>query len=175
VTDNHGLPSTPATVPITVNPGGTTTTLVPTADAEVRFGNQQSGKNYGALPSLAVRLGISRSYLKFTVPTLTGTIQSARLRVFVTNASASAGTAYLSSNSWTETGITWNTAPATTSGPLATGGAATVGTWVEFVVTPVVTSATTITFVLSDGDNDAVNYSSRTGSNPPQLVIVSGP
>ena len=127
------------------------------------------------MTTLAVRAGASRSYLKFTVPALSGAIQSARLRVFVTNASTSAGTAYLSSSSWTESGITWNNAPAATSGAIATVGTATVGTWVEFDVTLVVTSSTTMTFLLSDGDNDAVNYSSRTGANPPQLVIVSGP
>jgi hypothetical protein len=175
VTDNHGAQSAPASVPITVNPAGNTTTLLPVADAEIKSGNGQANRNYGVASTLSVRSGQSRSYLKFNVPVLSGTIQSVRLRLFVSNASTSAGSVYVTATGWTETGITWNNAPAITGSPLAIGGAATFGTWVEFVVTPAIASSTTVSFAVSDGDNDAATYSSRSGSNPPQLVIITGP
>lgn len=114
-----------------------------------------------------------RSYLKFNVPALSGTVQSARLRVFVVDPGPSAGSAYLVGNGWTKTGITWNTAPPVTGTPLSTATVATLGTWVEFDVRAVIASSTTVSIALSDGGNDPVDYSSRSGTNPPQLVITT--
>ena len=152
---------------------GTSITLVPTADAEIR--SNKASQNFGALSTLRVKSGSYRSYLKFTVPTLTGTVQAAKLRVFVVDASSAGGSAYTVGNGWTETGLTWNNAPPIGPSPLSTAGAAPLGTWVEFDVRAAIASSTTVSFALSGGAGDAVDYSSRTGTNPPQLVITSTP
>jgi len=167
--------SASATYTATFTAGSQTITLVPTADAEIRAGRAQAKKNFGTLSTLRVRLNENRSYLMFSVPALTGTVQSARLRMFVVGPSGSGGSAFLVGNGWTETGITWNNAPVISGSALATAGAVTLGTWVEFEVTPVISSSTTVSFALSGGSSDAADYSSRTGANPPQLVIVTGP
>ena len=49
------------------------------------------------------------------------------------------------------------------------------GNWVEFVVTPLVTGNGTVSFGLSSAVTDSVIYSSKEGTNPPQLVVTSTP
>jgi len=164
---------TSATYTATFASTGATTTLVPTADAQIR--SNKATQNFGTISTLRVRSGMFRSYLKFAIPALPGTVQSAKLRVFVVDAGPSAGSAYAVANGWTETGITWNNAPPISGSPLQTAGAAALGTWVEFTVTSVIASSTTVSFAISDGGNDAVDYSSRTGTNPPELVITTAP
>jgi glucose/arabinose dehydrogenase len=150
-----------------------TTVLVPTADSEIQ--SKPAQKNFGNGSTMGVRLNMTRSYVKFSVPAIAGTIQTAKLRVFVRNAGPTAGAVYAVDSTWTETGITWNNAPPITGSPLQTGGAAPIGTWVEFNVTQAVATSTIVSFALSDGSNDAVVYSTRTGTNPPQLVITTTP
>jgi hypothetical protein len=167
------LAPTSATYTATFAASGNTTTLVPTADAEIR--QNKPTRNFGTLSTLRVKSGQYRSYLKFDVPTLAGPVQSAKLRVFVVEPSTSGGSAFLVGNSWTETGITWSNAPAISGVPLHTAGSAANGTWVEFTVTSAVASSATVSFALTLGSADAVDYASRTGTNPPQLVIVTSP
>lgn len=146
---------------------------MPVADSQIR--QNQPTKNFGGIATIRVRSGTFRSYLKFNVPALSGTVQSARLRVFVVESSPNAGSAYVVKNGWTETGINWNNAPPISGSPLHTPGAAALGTWVEFTVTSAIISSPTVIFALSGGSTDGVDYSSRTGTNPPQLNISTGP
>jgi len=154
-------------------PTGNSTTVVPIGDAEIR--SNKPTKNFGSLSTLSVRSGTLRSYLRFTVPTLSGTVTAARLRLFVVEAGTAGGSIFSVGNGWTETGITWNNAPPITGNPLATAGAAVVGTWVEFDVKPAVSSGAQVNLALSGGNTNAIDYSSRTGSQAPQLVITTGP
>jgi len=162
-----------ATYTATFSATGSSTTLIPVADAEVR--SNQPTKNFGALPTLAIRNGAQRSYLRFNVPTLNGTVTGARLRLFVTNASTAGGSVFIVGNGWTETGITWNNAPPISGNSLGTAGAATIGTWVEFNVTSAVASGNPVSFAVSGGSTNAVEYSSRSGTQAPQLVITTAP
>ena len=165
--------SSAASYTATFAPSGSSTTLVPVADAEIR--SNKATKNFGNLPTLSVRSGTLRSYLRFNVPTLTGTVTAARLRFFVVEGGTAGGSIYSVGNGWTETGITWNNAPPISGNPLATAGAAVIGTWVEFDVKPVVSSGATVNLALSGGNTNAIDYSSRSGSQAPQLVITTGP
>jgi len=162
-----------ATYTATFSATGSSTTLVPVADAEIR--SNQPTKNFGALPTLAIRNGAQRSYLRFNVPTLNGTVTGARLRLFVTNASTAGGSVFIVGNGWTETGITWNNAPPISGNSLGTAGAATIGTWVEFNVTSAVASGNPVSFAVSGGSTNAVEYSSRSGTQAPQLVVTTAP
>jgi glucose/arabinose dehydrogenase/PKD repeat protein len=172
-----------ATHTVTANTAGTYTatyaqsgslyTLVPSADAEIRA--NKATKNFGTTTTLGVKSGLYRSYLKFVIPALAGAVQTAKLRLFVVDASTNGGTAYSVGNGWTETGIIWNNAPPISGAPLATSGAAALGTWIEFDVKPAIVTSTTISIAVSDGVGDMVDYSSRTGGNSPQLVISTTP
>jgi hypothetical protein len=160
-----------ATYTATFSATGTTTTILPVADAEI-WSNKPT-KNFGALTTLSVRSSTHRSYLRFAVPVLGGTPTRATLRLFVVDASSAGGSLFSVGDGWTETGITWNNAPPISGSPVGTAGAAVVGTWVEFDVTSLIASGTSISFALSGGSTNAVDYSSRTGTQAPQLVITT--
>jgi hypothetical protein len=145
--------------------------FLPVADAEIR--SNQANKNFGTTTTLTVRNGQYRSYLKFTVTGLTGPPTSARLRLFVTDPSSNGGSVYrLTNTSWTETGITWNNAPAISGAPLSSLGTVATGTWVEFNLGSVITGNGTYTFAISGGNSDAVKYASRETATDPVLVLT---
>src|SRR5688572_3163535 len=121
--------------------GTSTLTLIAEADARVQQSNPST--NYGTSTYLQVN-GVNNpqieSYIRFTVSGITGTIQSARLRVHVTtNSSANGPAVYGASNSWTETGITWNNRPARTTNSLDNKGSTSTNSWVEYNGDPLVT------------------------------------
>ena len=144
--------------------------FLPVADAQIR--SNQATKNFGTSTTLRVRLNQYRAYLKFTVTGLTGAPTSAVLRLQVIDGSTNGGSVYsLTNTSWTETGITWNNAPAITGTALSSLGVVTTGTWVDFNLGSVITGNGTYTFALSGGNNDAVDYASRETGFDPVLVL----
>ena len=151
--------------------GGTTFTAA--ADAFVR--SSSTGSNAGSDPALRVRGGDPeyRSFVRFQVSGLGGSVSSATLRLFVTDASDDGGTVYGVSTSWTEGGITWSNAPALGSDPLDSAGAVDDGDWAEFDVSDHVSGDGTFAFGLSSDSENSAYFSSREGANPPQLVIAA--
>src|SRR5204862_4510268 len=81
------------------------------------------------------------TYLRFTVPALTGTLQRATLRLWVTSPTANGPAVYATGGSWTETGITWSNRPARTGSGVADTGALTTGTWATFDITQLITGS----------------------------------
>jgi len=144
--------------------------VVTSADALIRW--NKATTNFGTLTYLRTRSGQYRSYVKFTVSGLSGPASSAKLRLWVTDASSTAGSAYLVASTWTETGITWNNAPVITGSPLSTIGSAPLGTWVEFNLGAAITGNGTYSFAISGGSTDAVDFASREAANQPTLVIT---
>jgi PKD repeat protein len=166
---------------VTVGSGGTpagTQTFTPVADAHVKSTSQTS--NYGTLTSLRVRNGGTstdtyHTYLKFDVSGLSGPAASAKLRLFVTDGSPDGGSVFKVGNSWTETGITWATAPAIGGSSLGAAGATTNGTWAEVDVTSAVTGNGEVSFALTTTSSNSSYYTSREGAtNKPQLVVSGG-
>jgi hypothetical protein len=102
----------------------------------------------------------------------TGVIQSAVLRLFVTNGSTNGPSIYGTDNTWAEAGITWNNRPAATTGVIANLGAATASTWVEYNLTSYITGNGTYNFVLLPDSSDGIRFVSREGTTPPQLVLT---
>jgi hypothetical protein len=161
-----------------------TQTLLSVADTHVRQNN--ANNNYGTTTTMQVRSGNNnnrRSLLRFTLPPIPNrcTITSATLRLWVTVASAGRTyQAFRAGAAWTETAVTWNTQPATT------GTAATVVTtaatgWLQWTVTSQVQAMypTNNGFVVRDqnennGTNVTNTFSTREGTNDPQLVITFG-
>ena len=144
------------------------TTLTFTAEADARVQQSNPGTNYGTANYLVVD-GVNNpdieSFIRFVVSGATGSIQNARLRVYVTNNNSANGpAAYAANNSWTETGITWNNRPARTSGALDNKGSTSRSSWVEYNVTAALTGNGTYTFVLAADSSDAIRFSSREGS-----------
>ena len=151
-------------------------TLTFPAEADARVHENNPNSNYGTANYLLVD-GVNNpdveSFLRFTVSGVTGSIQNARLRVYITtNNSANGPAAYTAGNSWNETGITWNNRPTRTSGALDNKGATSRSSWVEYNVTAAVTGNGTYTFVLAADSSDAIRFSSREGSRSPELVVT---
>jgi hypothetical protein len=114
------------------------------------------------------------SYLKFSVAGVTGPVDDVKLRLYVTDPSDVAGSIYsVGDTTWSEGTITWNTRPSVGS-LLGAGGAAASGTWVEFDLGAAIAADGVYSFALKDGGSDAAWYSSKDGSNPPQLVVSFG-
>jgi PKD repeat protein len=158
---------------------GQTLTFTPTDDAYVRS-NYPSENTGGAATLRTYKSGTTEthSYLKFSVSGLAGSVKSVKLRLYVTDGSAAAGSLFsVPDTSWNEETITWNTKPAVGS-LLGSGASAPVGTWVEFDLGTAISVDGTYSVVLKDGSSDAAWYSSKEGVRAPQLLVItsaSGP
>ena len=156
--------------------GGVTTTFGPSADAYVR--SPAPTTNYGTATTLrAYGTGSSQtnSHLRFSVAGVEGTVQSAKLRLYVTDASAiGGGTLYRTTeNGWTESGLNYSNQPPTTGSALAALGPVGAGTWIEMDVSSVVTVNGVYTFGLIGNSSDVAYYASRETANKPELVVAS--
>ena len=142
-------------------------------DAHVREATPTT--NYGALTTMTVD-GSPRleTLLRFDLGSLTGTVTAARLRVWVSDGTTNGPRLFTVPSTWTETGVTWATRPA----PLAqVGNVGRVGrgVWLEYVVTPVVSSAGAYSFLLQPEGNDGMQLTSREGAvlQRPQLLVTT--
>jgi hypothetical protein len=160
-------------------------TVHPLEDASVK--SSSAAKNFGQEPTLRCQTGDPAtwlSFLKFAVP-FSGTLESARLRLFVTNESDDGGSVASVSNEyfgtfvpWSEQELKFNNAPRISGEVLDAAGAVTRDTWVELDVTRAITGEGPYSFGIESLSPDRVVYSSAEGENPPELVletIDSGP
>lgn len=144
-------------------------TFVPVADSYVLSTNPTT--NYGT----EWRVGTDaspdrRSYLRFTVSGLNYPVTQATLRFHSFDAStAGVQVRSVSNNTWTETGITYNNAPATGS-VVATGAPVSANNWIEVDVTSLITGNGTYNIALTT-TGDLLRFVSREGGNKPELVI----
>jgi len=164
---NIATVTTPATVTITFSPQ---------ADARVQESTPSS--NYGTA-NLRTDGGTDpdvESYLRFNVSGVTGTIQSAKLRVYAYSGTSNGPAVYTTGASWFETGpgaLTWSNRPLRTSGPQDDKGTIATNSWVEFNVLPFVTGDGTYSFVLATTSNDGADFHSREAASlRPELVLT---
>jgi hypothetical protein len=117
-----------------------------------------------------------RSYVKFNATGITGTVQSATLRIWATSAQTTGFDAYpVSDSSWTETGLTYASQPSASIGAkLGSSGAVAASTWKTIDVTAMVTGPGTYSVVLETTSATALALSSREDTtHAPQLVITT--
>lgn len=164
---------------VTPPPTGTPLTTTILADAQVN--NSSPTKNEGALATLRTRLGDAsnnityNSYLKFDVTGLTGTVVSAKLRVYASDANSAGLNVYASSSNWTESVINWSNAPAV-GALLGTSGPIVAKTWVEIPLSPGAFTANQPYTVVVTGKNSQSEYlGSKEGPNKPQLILSVAP
>ena len=115
-----------------------------------------------------------RSYLKFNVSGLTGSVTGVKLRLFATDASSNTVHVLpVADTSWTEAAITWNNKPATGSPDAGAASVPTLNAYNEINLSPTAVSANgAVSFGLTiDGTNSAI-FSSSEGANAPQLVVT---
>ncbi len=146
--------------------------LEPGADAHVDSANPTT--NYGLEPTLLID-GAPDTYeavLRFDVPTLTAPLQRALLRLYVTDPSPDGPAVHVTTNEWTEEGVTWESRPAPAGGAVANAGAVAIG-WLELDVTSAIAGEGEISFLLLPEADDGADFDSRQGTNVPELVIVT--
>ncbi len=155
-----------------VQAASVTKTFTPSADSYVN--QQYPDQNYGTSSTLYVDGSpVKRAYLRFDVSGLSGyTVASATLKLYA-RSSLSAGISVdqETTHTWTETGITYNNAPA--PGTLInSSGAIASSTWVSVDVTSYISADGEYDFALSPLSTTNLNLASReSGSTAPQLVI----
>jgi uncharacterized protein YjdB len=178
VTDSEGHNGS-AQVTITVTPPQSAYTFGPSADAKVV--SSEPSTNHGMSLKLEQRVSTDtrRGYLKFDVSGLSGTVKSAKMRVYCTKTYSGGDSVYLVSNNyqgttdpWTESGLNWNNAPSLPGTYLSKVAPVTANTWVEFNVTAAVTGNGVYSFALAHNATTLSYYSTKEAAeNWPVLVI----
>jgi hypothetical protein len=187
--DAAGNQGTSVNVPVTVNNTPATVTIAPVADAYVRDGTN-ANTNFGTATSLVVKntttTGNNRiSFLRFPLDTVGAGVAGAKLRLFGSRPASSTLTdsAFaVSSNTWSETGITWNNRP-----PLGAkqGSGVVVTTTAQyfdwdvtaFVQAQKTAGASAVSFAVSmdtaTGASPDTFNSREASANRPELVVTS--
>jgi hypothetical protein len=145
------------------------------ADASVSSGSPY--KNYGSSNLLEIDKTPSQiTYIRFNVSGLSGSVQSAYIRLDCVNSSQNGGTIHaLTDNSWNEDNITYNNRPFIDGPALDSLGKVLAGNAYEFDVTSVIDGNGTYSFAITSDNSDGADYRSREDlTNPPVLIISTG-
>ena len=175
---------TPANIPVekssTPTPPPTDTQAPPVsltfiADEDAYARQSEPDTNFGGKSSLRVDTGSdsSESFLRFVVKDLSGSVQKAILRLYTAGNNSNDGPViYATSDTWTESELTWNNRPEHTGSALDNKDKIDKESWVEYDVTRAVTGNGTFSFALIADSGDAVAFSSRESDNLPELVVT---
>jgi hypothetical protein len=148
----------------------TTTTFTSSVDARVEASNPTS--NFGSSTRLTADGDPDiRSYLKFNVQGLSGSVTKATLRLFTTSSSSSGHDARgVIDNSWDEGTINYNNAPPV-GAVVGNSGNFSSSTWTTVDVTRLITGNGTYTIAVTSPSASAKSYHSSEAANVPELVI----
>ncbi|HVK23634.1 MAG TPA: DNRLRE domain-containing protein [Actinokineospora sp.] len=157
-----------------------TTTFNPVADTYVD--SSHTSTNYGTSGQLGVdNSSVKRTFLRFNVTGVTGTVTGAKLRVHVdsvANAQSPNGGTYrlLSNTTWSETGVTYNNQPAIDGATLGSLGAVSQNTWYEINVLAQISGNGIYSIGVTSSNNDGADFDSRESGSAtaPQLVLTTG-
>ena len=147
---------------------------LPQPDADAYVDASQPMKKFGTSPTLRVDSSpLQRSFLRFDLTGVTGTVTSATLKVWATNSLTTGISAYaVADNSWPEKTISDSTAP-NVGALLTTSAKVQANQWVTFDVTSAVSAGGKVSFALESGNSTGLAMSSKEGANPPQLVVAT--
>ena len=158
-----------------------TRTVAANADTYTRYDAKTS--NYGTATRASVSGQASHwrhTLLKFRLPVLPAgeTVSGASLRLYATSASTGLGAdVYATTNDWTETGVTWNTAPARGIWLAKKGGYAAASTILWDVTKGVRATASNVDVAFRIETNEAATLSfetrETTSGHAPQLVLTT--
>jgi hypothetical protein len=151
----------------------TTQTFTPTADAFVSEG--QPNNNFGTSQQLRVDAKpIQKSFLRFAVQGLAGTVTKATLRLNTASSSAVGfDVRNVANNSWGETTITYANAPPPAATITGSSGPFASGVWTSVDITPLVVGNGSINVALTTTRKAGETLNSREAQSSlgPQLVV----
>jgi len=153
---------------------GNTFTFTPLDDATISDTNPTT--NYGSDVQLSVDNSPVENFLiKFQVTGLSGLdISKATVKLYNNNASTKGGDFHpVLDNSWREETVNWNNAPAAETTLIKSLGSVVVDTWISLDVTSLITGDGIYTLRGSSTSTNAAKYSSKEGTQPPVLEIVT--
>ncbi|MBA2538569.1 MAG: DNRLRE domain-containing protein [Deltaproteobacteria bacterium] len=150
-----------------------TYTFTPTADAQVLSDFPMTNYATGTRMAVDGAPYAQQTLLRFTASGLSGTVTSAKVRVYVNNPSDDGPAIYRVGTTWTESSVTWNSRPALVGSALADKGVIATATWAEYDVTAAITVDGSYNFALVSGSADGATFHSRETAERPQLVIVT--
>jgi hypothetical protein len=152
----------------------TTTTFTPVADAHVGA-DAPTARNGSATKLRADASPDTRSYLRFDLSGLQGTVTKARLVMSATSASSAGFDARrVADTTWSESLISYSNAPPLATGaPLGSSGAIATGATPAADVTSAVTGNGAVGFALTTTSSTALSLASREGgaATAPKLVV----
>lgn len=143
------------------------------ADSYVSAANRQG--NFGQAPVLQVRgRPAARSYVRFQIAGLPGTVTRATLELVARSSWAQGLTVQAAGSGWTERGTRYRTAPRP-RGPAIRSGRLKAGSIVRIDVTRLVTGDGSITFVLTSRGRGLIKLASREGAAAarPRLLVTT--
>jgi len=150
-----------------------TRVFAPVADARVE--KDYPTQNFGGSSTLKVDGSPEyATFLRFEPSGLTGTIRSAKLRVYATDSTTTGPAVYTTGSTWQEGTLTFQTKPATQT-LLARVTSVASNTWVEWDVTAAVQGNGTVNLAVIATGTDGTVFYSRESSNTslrPQLVVT---
>jgi chitinase len=145
----------------------------PTDDAFVF--KTASNRNYGRHEELKVDLdnGLKTTYLRFDFSRVNvNAIQSATLRLFVTDSSPSGGSLIKTSDTeWNENSITFRNAPSADGIVISTLGEVFQNEWIEIDITDAITESGPLSICIMGTHEDKVTYSSKEGLHSPEITL----
>jgi len=133
--------------------------------------------NFGSATTLEVDNSPVKNFLlKFVVSGVNGrAITSAKLRLFNVDASGSGGDFHrVADNLWSESTVTWNTAPAGDAAVLASLGSVVANSWYEVDVTALISGDGTYSLRVTSLSTNGADYASKEGAAgfAPQLIVT---
>jgi hypothetical protein len=149
-----------------------TSRFVPLADAYVS--QARPHQNFGSAPRLHTRARpkLERSFLRFEVAHLPGSVTAARLRLYAGTLSRGGYSVHrVPAGDWAEDTITFANAP-TPGSVVGTLRPVAAGSWTSVDITALVSGDGVVEFVLTASAKSAGWFASReTGATAPQLVV----
>ena len=144
--------------------------------AEDAMVNQKTpDQNYGSSDTIEADGSPKiEAYLKFNVSALDKVIKSAKVRLYVTDGTTATYQIYSTSSNWSESSINFNNRSARTSEELDAKGTNKIGSYIDYDVTSAVLEKGIYSFVIAGSSSNGIHFSSRTGSNPPKLILELG-
>lgn len=157
---------------------GNALTFIAEADAHILQSSPSA--NYGTaddLPSDGDPDAAQISYIRFSVNGIDKPVQNVKLRVFATKGSNDGPAVHFADSNWKEAGVdgvTWDLQPTLLSGPMENKDAVEEKSWLEYDVTAAVTGDGMYSFALVADSEEEVTFSSREGTEPPELIVTTG-
>ena len=170
---NASPPSEAASVTTSGGTGSDTRTFNPVADSYVTESSPTG--NFGNNTLLRVdNSPVTRSYLRFDVRNLTGTVTSATLRVWApSNSNRGHEVHPVQDTTWGETTITFGNAPQIGGVAAASGAFSGAPRYIEVDITSLISGNGLYSVALTGPSDTAVSYQSDEATNRPQLVVTT--